>query len=130
LQLTGGGTVFDANGGQAKLTGDTMLGPVTTPFNATSPFAYLTTTTANPTGVPTLPFGGGAALVYDLGNHRFDIYDTVSAGWFGLPIAFPQAAGAQVVTITNAPAAIVSLVPKWETFKDSAGVASYRFFLQ
>ena len=125
-----GGTGLNMNGHDAQLTGNAMLGPVTAVFNSNGPFAYLTTTTTNPTGTPSNPFTGGAALIYDLGNHRLDVYDTVQAGWFGLPIAFPQTAGAGAVAITNAPTGVVSLTPKWETYKDSAGVASYRFFLQ
>jgi len=44
--------------------------------------------------------------------------------------AAPIAAGAQVVALNNAPAAVVSTTPKWESYKDSGGVTSYRMFLQ
>jgi hypothetical protein len=126
-----GGTGLDMNGLNAKMSGNTMVGPVTAAFNSNGPFAYLTTTTANPTGTPSAPFGGGGcAVVYDLTNHRLDLYDSAIVGWFGIPIAFPSSTGSGVVSITNAPSGVTSLTPKWETYKDSAGTSSWRFFLQ
>ena len=126
-----GGTGLDMNGLDAKLTGNAMLGPVTAVLTSNGPFAYLTTTAGNPTGTPSAPFGGaGCAVVYDVTDHRLNLYDSGIGGWFGIPIGFAQSAGSGVVTIANAPTAVVSLTPKWESYNDSAGTRSYRFYLQ
>lgn len=107
---------------------DPMIGRPT-PGNAdTHGFPIISSTAGAPSALPAAiaSFGGGAALVYDKTHQRLNLHDGTGLGWVGIPVATAIAAGAGVALINTAPAGIVSLNAKWETFIDIGNNTCYR----